>query len=80
MMAKIVLRYDSTRIANAIAQAISPDNETVPVGLKIKTLGNGRSIVTSITCSTRLETLMYTVDDLLSSVQIAERSIKSLAG
>ena len=72
MEAEIRLSYRSAKEAEAVAKAVSPDNRKTPVGLSIRTLRRGNSVLTSIKCETKLQTFMATIDDLLESVSIAE--------
>lgn len=58
-------------------KAISPDNVQAPADLKITARRFGRSVKISI-LSKRLETLIATMDDLLSCVQATERTLVEL--
>ena len=73
--AKVVLSYKTIREAEAVAKAVSPDNVKVPEGLFIKTTRRGRRVFTKIECETRLQTFVATIDDLLSAVSVAERTV-----
>ena len=75
MEAEIVLDYDSTQAAKAIAEAVSPDNFKTPKGLIVKTTCTSRKITTRIACDCKLATFMATIDDLLSCVSTAEKMI-----
>lgn len=75
MEAKIVLSYKSPREAEAIAEAISPDNVKAPPDLTIKTTKRGPKVITLVKCQRNLESFIATIDDLLMSVQVAERVI-----
>jgi len=76
--AKIALSYRTTREAEAVARAVSPDNVKVPHGLFIKTTRRGKKVFTRIECETRLQTFMATIDDLLSAVSVAERTLSAV--
>jgi hypothetical protein len=76
MEAEIQLKYKNQREAQAVSQAVSPDNIQVPPGLHIKTVRNGSEVLTTIKCQTRLQTLIATVDDLLACVSVAEKTFK----
>lgn len=78
MEAKIVLSYRGERDAEAVANAVSPDNVRVPQGLLIKTVRRGNEVVTYVKCETKLLTFISTIDDLLSSVSVAEKTISSV--
>jgi len=78
LQAEIALTYKSTKEAEAVEQAVSPDNVKVPLGLSIKTTKQGKKVLTQILCETKLETFMGTIDDLLSAVSVAERAVSAL--
>lgn len=78
MEANISISYKKIRDAKAIAKAVAPDNVKVPSGLLIKTTMRGVKVSTKITCQTRLETFISTIDDLLSAVSIAEKSLSAV--
>jgi hypothetical protein len=73
--AKIVLKYKTPLEANAVANAVSPDNLKTPEGLSVETVRRGNIVVNKIQCETMLQTFMATVDDLLSAVSVAERTL-----
>lgn len=75
MEAEISISYRTIREAEAVSEAVSPDNLRVPAGLFIKTVRRGRSVMTQIMCESKLETFMATVDDLLCAVSVAERTL-----
>lgn len=75
MKAEIWLGYKNREEAEAIAKAVSPDNLKTPLGLDVKTLRKGRFVVTLIECKKRLETFIATIDDLLSCIQTAEKTL-----
>ncbi len=78
MQAKIRLSYRSVKDAEAVAQAVAPDNIKVPIGLFVKTTRQGKKVNTQINCETSLETFMATIDDLLSAVSVAERTVSAV--
>ena len=77
MEAKIVLKYRKLQEAEAVANAVSPDNLKTPQGLKVKTTRQGNKVLNQIQCETKLQTFMATIDDLLSAVSVAERTISA---
>jgi hypothetical protein len=74
--AKIRLVYRNAREAEAVANAVAPDNTKLPSGLKIKTQRKGNQVITEIACETRLQTFMATIDDILEGVSVAENAFK----
>jgi hypothetical protein len=75
---EIWLNYDSKKYAESVADSVSPDNVETPLGLEVETLHENITVITKITSKKSLETLLSTIDDLLSCVQISERVINSL--
>ena len=75
MEAEITLCYGTEREAEAVAEAVSPDNVRVPPGLTVRTAREGARVVTVVRCEKGLETLMSTIDDLLMAVQVAEKAV-----
>ena len=76
MEAEICLCYKNEREAQAVAQAVSPDNMEVPAGLFVETTKKGSEVHTTIQCQKRLQTLIATIDDLLACVSVAEKTFK----
>jgi tRNA threonylcarbamoyladenosine modification (KEOPS) complex Pcc1 subunit len=75
LKAEITLTYRAVREAEAIAKAVSPDNVKVPPGLSVKTVRRKNKVFTQIECATRLQTFIATIDDLLSHVSVAEKTL-----
>jgi hypothetical protein len=76
--AEISINYNSKKLAESVAESVSPDNYGTPLGLEVETLFEDMTVITKITSQKSLETLLSTIDDLLSCIQIAERVINSL--
>jgi hypothetical protein len=74
--AKILLAYESEEIANAIANAVSPDNFKTPKGLTVNTVYKGVNVITKVICEGKFQTFISTIDDLLFCVSVAERSLR----
>ena len=73
--ARIKLGYGSVREAEAVVGAVAPDNVPVPCGLLVRSVRRGRSVVAEVVCDLGLLTFLATVDDFLSAVSVAERSV-----
>jgi len=74
MEAKIILVYEDQKEAKAVSEAISPDNIKVPKNLSVETSRAENRVETLINYEgENLRTLLSTIDDLLSSVSIAEK-------
>ena len=76
MEATITLEYADEKTAEAIANAVSPDNCKTPAGLSIKTIRKGNAVITEINAETKIATFIATIDDLLSSASTAEKTLK----
>lgn len=74
--AEITAEYDDARIAQAIADAVSPDNFGAPSGLSVKTICEKKKVVTKINCQQGFSTFVATIDDLLFSVATAEKTLQ----
>lgn len=75
MEAEITISYDDIRSAKAVSEAISPDNFRAPAGLHVKTERKNNSVWTCIKCRKGLPTLISTIDDLLSAISTAEKTL-----
>ena len=74
--ATIKLEYDDEQTAAAVADAISPDNFNIPSGLYVKTRREGLCVVTEVKIEDKIPTFISTIDDLLFSVSVAEKTLK----
>jgi tRNA threonylcarbamoyladenosine modification (KEOPS) complex Pcc1 subunit len=75
--AEIIITYDDEESAEAVARAVSPDNFKAPSGLSAKTRREGNDVVTHILCRRKLQTFIATIDDLLFSISLAEKTLKT---
>jgi len=74
MEAKIILVYEDQKEAKAVSEAISPDNSKTPKNLSVATSWVKNRVETSIKYDgENLMTMLSTIDDLLSSVSVAEK-------
>ncbi len=76
MEATITLEYRDQQTAKAIADAVSPDNFKAPAGLTVKTEQEGNRVITAIKLDGKMATFIATIDDLLSSVSTAEKTLQ----
>jgi hypothetical protein len=65
-------------VAKAVAEAVSPDNFKTPRGLTVSTTHRQRKVTTKIECKEKLSTFIATMDDLLSSVSITEKTVQAI--
>jgi hypothetical protein len=73
--ATITLDYGDAEIADAVANAVSPDNFKTPTGLSIKTESKGSNVLTEVKAEGKLSTFIATIDDLLFCVSTAEKTL-----
>jgi hypothetical protein len=77
VQARIVLSYKTIREAEAVARAVSPDNIEFPEGLFVKTMKRGKKVFTNFECESKLQTFIATIDDFLSAISVAERTVSA---
>ncbi len=75
MEATITLEYADEKTAEAVSNAVSPDNSKTPIGLHVKTMREEKKVVTLIKCEGKLATFTATIDDLLFSASTAEKTL-----
>ena len=78
MEATITLEYSDPKTADAIANAVSPDNFKTPTGLTIKTVRKDRHVLTEVKTEAKLSTFIATIDDLLFCVSTAEKTLRTV--
>jgi tRNA threonylcarbamoyladenosine modification (KEOPS) complex Pcc1 subunit len=74
--AEFSIVYKSRKTANSIYKSILPDNVKTPSGLKIETKIRERETDVKIWCLKGIETLLATIDDMLSCIQVSEDILK----
>ncbi len=75
MQATITLEYNDKESAAAVAKAVSPDNIRTPAGLLVRTEQKDNLVVTEINLEGKIATLIATIDDLLESASVAEKTL-----
>lgn len=75
MRAKTSCVYEDKSTSRAVASALRPDNLQAPEGVEVKTSRKGKRVVTEVKVDGRIETLLATLDDLLSCTSTAEEMI-----
>ncbi len=73
--AKISCKYKSESISKAIASSIQPDNIDSPDSISIKTKQMRDKVETVIEIDGEIETLLSTMEDILSCTSTAEEMI-----
>ena len=74
--ARLTIKFKGSKFAKAVAEAVSPDNVLAPKGLEVKTWSRGGKVYCRIVCRKGAETFLATLDDLLSSISVAERMLE----
>ena len=77
--AEFKLRYQDPETARAVADAVSPDNFQAPEGMEIAVNVEGSTIEIRVTCPKGVGSLISTLDDLMSCLAAAEKTIDSLS-
>ena len=72
---EISLEYIDEKTAQSVAQAVSPDNINVPQNMIVETKRKGMIVVTVVESDKALETIISTVEDILSCVEGAEKAL-----
>jgi hypothetical protein len=70
--ATVICTYENMSVSQAIAASLSPDNLQATKSVGIKTVARGKQVVTNIDVEGRIETILATLDDLLSCTSTAE--------
>ena len=65
-------------MAKAVAEAINPDNLQAPDGLTLAVKRRGAEISIEVRCPKGVGNLLSTLDDLLSCLSAAEKTIDGL--
>ena len=78
MEATITLEYGDAKTADAVANAVSPDNFKTPRGLFIETVRKGSHVITEVKTEGKLATFIATIDDLLFCVSTAEKTLRTV--
>lgn len=78
MEAKITLEYPDEKTAEAVTNAISPDNFKTPIGLNVKTSRENNKVISHVRCESKITTFTATIDDLLFSASTAEKTLLTI--
>ncbi|MCS7125145.1 MAG: KEOPS complex subunit Pcc1 [Candidatus Bathyarchaeota archaeon] len=77
MEAEMTILYEDEQTAKAVAEAVSPDNLKVPAGLYVRTEKRNNGVWTRIKCEKGFKTFIATIDDILSAISTAEKTLKT---
>ena len=70
--------YLDKDVLNAVYESLLPDNIGLPSFMELSMEIVGSYLDVRVSCDGGLDSLLNTLDDILSSVQVAVRSINSL--
>lgn len=65
-------------MAKAVAAAVSPDNLKTPENMTVTTALNGKVVTTEIASEGKIASFIATIDDLLSCVKVAEKTLRTI--
>ena len=76
--AELILRYNDEETARAVVEAVSPDNYQAPEDLELSVERRKTEITVKVHCSKGVGSLISTLDDLLSCLATAEKTLNGL--
>ena len=76
--AELTLRYPDEETARAVAEAVSPDNYQAPEGMEVSVKRRKTEIDVRVRCPKGVGSLIQTLDDLLSCLAAAAKTLGSL--
>ena len=75
---QLTLPYNDPETAESIQEATTPDNQETPPGVTIDSSVRDAILQITITSTKGMNTLIATVDDLLSCIQAAEKALQEI--
>jgi len=75
--ARLALNVANARISKSLVQALEPDNIKMP-GLDVSREANQYSAVFKLTYEGKIETFIFTLDDLLGCLHAARETLDTL--
>lgn len=76
--ARLSFAYETEREAEAVVEAVSPDNVKVPQGLSVETVRSDCRLLALVCCEKSLGTFLATLDDLLACISVAEKAFETV--
>ena len=76
--ANLELKFKDTDTARSIMDAVSPDNVQIPEGIDINMDLYENVLSIKVSCSKSVGSMIATLDDLLSCIQAAEKTLMQL--
>ena len=74
----LIIMFHDGNVAKSIHNSLQPDNINLPKGLDLHMSLNGRNLRSIFRSTDKVETLISTVDDLLSSCQVSIDSLEHM--
>ncbi len=75
--ADLRVAFCDDRESEGALRSLLPDNEPLPPGLSVEMVIEGRELVVKVRCERGVDSLLATLDDLLASLNLAERVLCS---
>ena len=76
--AELRLHYNNEETARAIVEAVSPDNYQSPEGLELSVERRKSEVTIKVHCSKGVGSILSTLNDLLSCLAAAEKSLSGI--
>ncbi|WP_309492079.1 KEOPS complex subunit Pcc1 [Candidatus Hecatella orcuttiae] len=76
--AELRIKMERRRKAEALAKSVKADNLQTPPQLSVKSWFKNKTFFSTVECDKNFETFLATLDDLLSCLQAAEKTLKVL--
>lgn len=77
--ARLKIEFNSVKEAEIALRSIEPDNYPLPRGLKLSMEVKDNIVHVHVECERTVSSLLATLDDILSMMNLALRSIKSIS-
>ncbi|MCW3981533.1 MAG: KEOPS complex subunit Pcc1 [Candidatus Bathyarchaeota archaeon] len=78
LRAELSFVYSDAKEAEAVAEAVTPDNFKVPEGLDVSSVAKNNELLSAVHCDKSLMTFLATLDDLLACISVAEKVVQIL--
>jgi len=78
VFAVLEFHYEKAEDAEIVAKTVSPDNLNLPKGLSICTALHGKLVKVEVVNRRGIASARATLDDLISSIQLAEATLQAV--
>ena len=75
----IKIRFRNVKTARSILEALGPDNVQPSEDVLIEAKADGSEVQVTVSSKKRVESLIATIDDLLSCIQAAEKALEEIS-